>query len=127
MKTVSIVYNKALPEFKREASILLKEHFPGNFKAARVQMNRFLEEEEYALRRWYCLMQLRWLTAEDFIRLFSGLKNAFSMKELKKNGVSYKKIKEVTELIIKLYRAIMICRSGILESGQTPSTIRSLT
>jgi hypothetical protein len=127
MKQAITVYNKALPEFKREASAILKEHFPDNFKDARALMNRFLEKEDRALRRWYNMLLLGWLSAADFIRLFSGLKNIFSLKELKKNGISPEKIKEVTQLIIKLYRAMIICRSGILEPEVTETKIRSLT
>lgn len=53
MKQAITVYNKSLAEFKREASAILKEHFPGNFKDALALMNRGLEKEDRALRRWY--------------------------------------------------------------------------
>lgn len=127
MKQAITVYNKALPEFKREASAILKEHFPDNFRDARALMNRFLEKEDHALCRWYNMLVLGWLSAADFIRLFSGLKNIFSLKELKKHGVSPEKIKEVTQLIIKLYRAIVICRSGCLENGQANIKTKLIT
>jgi hypothetical protein len=118
MKKSIIVYSKALPEFKREASALLKEHFPGNFKAARSLIYRFLEIEDRSLRRWYNMLLLGWLSATDFIRLFSRHKDAFSLTELKESGISPEKIREVTRLINKLYRGLVIHRSGCLEQSR---------
>ncbi|HEY0669622.1 MAG TPA: hypothetical protein VGD22_15675 [Sphingobacteriaceae bacterium] len=127
MKKAIVVYSKVLPEFKREASALLKEHFPGNFKAARSLIYRFLDMKDDKLHRWYNMLLIGWLSATDFIRLFSRLKEAFSLQELKEHGISPEKIQEVTRLIIKLYRAIVICRSGCLESGQADIKTKFIT
>ena len=118
MKTPIIVYNKMLPEFKRQAAQVIVEKLPGHSRAGRSAINRFLQKEHPCLSRWYSALLLGLLSAEDFSRLFSAIKAAFSLKELKSRGVGREQILEVVLLLIRLFKSLMINTSGALKNEE---------
>jgi len=73
MEQQPVNYSKMLPAFKRSAGMMLTEHLPGHFKAARSLINSTLKKEHPKLRRWYNALKKGVLTIEEFIRLFTSL------------------------------------------------------
>ena len=118
MKTPIIVYNKMLPEFKRQAAKVIVEKLPGHSRAGRSAINRFLQKEHPCLSRWYSALMLGLLSAEEFSRLFRAIKAAFSLKELKSRGVGQEQILEVVLLLIRLFKSLMINTSGALKNEE---------
>lgn len=118
MKTPIIVYNKMLPEFKRQAAKVIVEKLPGHSRAGRSAINRFLQKEHPCLSRWYSALMLGLLSAEEFSRLFRAIKAAFSLKELKSRGVGQQQILEVVLLLIRLFKSLMINTSGALKNEE---------
>ena len=118
MKTPIIVYNKMLPEFKRQAAQVIVEKFPGHSRAGRSAINRFLQKEHPCLSRWYSALLLGLLSAEEFSRLFRAIKAAFSLKELKSRGAGQVQILEVVPLLIRLFKSLMINTSGALKNEE---------
>lgn len=112
MEKTPIIYNKMLREFKSQAAQLITENLPGHFKVLKALLNRFLKEKYLQLKNSYVLLITGILSEEQFKCLFSCIKSAFSLKELKRRGVSSEKIKEIALLILSLLKDIMIimCR-----------------
>lgn len=121
-----IVYNKMLPELKRQAAQVIVEKLPGHSRACRSAINRFLEQKHNCLSRWYTALLLGFLSAEDFSRLFSAIKAAFSLNELKSRGVRQEQILEVVLLLISLLKNIMINASGALNNEKPAAPDRSM-
>ncbi len=113
MEKTTIIYNRMLGEFKSQAALLITENLPGHFKVLRALLNRFLKEEYLQLKNSYVLMITGLLSEEQFKCIFSCIKSAFSLKELKRRGVPSEKIKELALLILSLLKDTMIrmCRT----------------
>lgn len=102
-----------LLEFKIQAAQLIAENLPGHFKTSRALLNGFLKKEYLELKNWYLLLITGIISEEQFIRLFKCLKSAFSLKDLKRRGVSAEKINELTPIILNLLKETMIIMGRI--------------
>lgn len=97
-----------LAAFRRNAATLLEEQIPGKVHLARQDINTFLKKEKDKLRRWHYGLILNLITSEEFGKLFSGLRNSLFLKKLKQAGLSAEQLIELTQLLRKLFRAMMI-------------------
>lgn len=113
-----IVYNKMLPEFKRQAAQVIVEKLPAHRRAGRTAINNFLQKEHSCLNRWHIALILGFMSIGEFSRLFGAIKEAFSLKELKNRGVGLEKILEVTRLLIELFKSLMINTSGAFKNEE---------
>lgn len=111
MKNQITVYNKMLPEFKRQALQLIIEKLPAHRRAGQIAINSFLQKENSCLNRWHTALILGFLSISEFAHLFRVLKDAFSLKDLK-GRVSPEKILELTRLLTGLFKSLMIKSSG---------------
>ncbi|MDP3467056.1 MAG: hypothetical protein Q8S11_01900 [Daejeonella sp.] len=107
-----INYSKMLPEFKRQAAQILIEKLPGHSRAGKAAINQFLQKKQTCLRGWHIALIFRFLSVAEFNHLFQGLRTAFSLKKLKSRGVGQEQIMEVTQLLIRLFKSLMINTSG---------------
>ncbi|WP_276360185.1 hypothetical protein [Daejeonella sp. H1SJ63] len=121
MKNQITVYNKMLPEFKRQAIQLIVEKLPAHRRAGQIAINNFLQKENSCLNRWHIALILGFLSIAEFGHLFGVLKDAFSLKDLK-GRVSPEKILELTRLLIRLFKSLMIKSSGASQNEEEDQT-----
>ncbi len=113
MEKTPLIYGKMLLDFKSQACRLIANNLPGHFKSSRALLNKFLKEKRLDIKNSYILLVTGLLSEDQFIRLFSGMKAAFSLKDLKNRGVPAEKIKELTRLIFNLLEDTMIIMGRI--------------
>lgn len=107
-------YKQMLPEFRRNASLLLVDNLPEHAKVANELMNASLRKNQMKFRGWFTALKFGLITIDDFIRLFKALR-AFRLKDLKKRGISDNCTLEIEQILSKLFRAMMIVSSGAAE------------
>lgn len=112
----SISHTKLTAEFKRQAAVLMEQHIPGKVHLARRDVHHFLLTEKRKLYGWYCAMIYRFISFEEFGSLFGGVKQSFELRYLKLAGLSPEQLRELTELLRKLYRAMIISSVQSLHS-----------
>ena len=112
-------YTAMLKTFRRHAANSLKKYIPGKLNLARRDIDRFLYKERKVLQRWFLAMSMDLLTAEEFGKLFGCLNYAFPLRKLRAAGLSEEQLHEVSRLLQKLFRAIMITSVGESKHGLT--------
>jgi len=109
-------YNQLTKAFKQDALLLLGKHIPGKINLARRDINLFLKKEKYNLRRLHFGLVTQVINSEEFGKLFNGIRNSFILPHLKLAGLSIEQIRQLSQMLKKLYRAMTITMTQIKES-----------